>query len=439
MAWAKGGDTNMKEKGAVEAAHLVVVVIIVAVIAGAGAYFIAPSGGISEEKYNSLQENYDSLQGDYQDLQEEKGVPQSKYDALLENYEATQTEAYKAFNLDEESPHDLNLKREAKLDHWINTPTIRQYKAEPPYKIGFITSWRGNPWQETTIQEFKREVERSSLITDYVHMDSAASVETEISNLQDMLSMYEAGELDGIIVDPLDPHALNDTIEEIYEAGCPIILFNDAADTTKYTQFVGNDAWTFGTLSAEWLVEELNGEGKIIMLRGLKGYPIEQGRSGGALSVFEEYPDIEVVAQEYADWSYDKAKSKFLNMVSAHPDFDAIYSVGGQMSNAAIDAMVEQGMDPGEYPHASEDQNGFMQKCIEYDIPAYSSAHPSISSAIAVRSMEKLLQGYPVQKAYFYPTPGIPSEDFDEYVRPDAPDGIFVFTPLSDETLNEII
>ncbi len=343
------------------------------------------------------------------------------------------------YNLDKDTAFDVFLKKHAWLEWWNNAPIIGQYKKDSPYKIGYITSWRGNPWQEVNISEFTREVERSPLITEYVHMDSAGSVDTEISNLRDMFTMWKAGKLDGIIVDPLDAMALVDTIEEIYDARCPIILFNNAANTTKYNCYVGNDPWTFGTLSAEWLAKELGYKGKVLFFRGLKGYPIDVGRSGGGLSVLEKYPEIKVAAIEYADWSYDKAKKKFMDMVAAHPQFDAIYSVGGQMSNAITDAMVELGMDPSKYLHASEDQNGFMQKCIKYNIKAYASCHPSICSAISVVLMEMLLQGYPVPKMYFYPTPGIPSEKFKEYVRPDAPEGIFVFTPLPDKKLNEII
>jgi len=343
------------------------------------------------------------------------------------------------YQLDKDTAFEVFLKKHAWLDWWNNAPIIGQYKKAPPYKIGFITGWRGNPWQEVNIQEFKREVERSPLITEYVHMDCAGSVDTEISNLRDMFTMYKAGKLDGIIVDPLDPMALVDTIDEIYDAGCPIILFNDAANTTKYNCYIGNDPWTFGTLSAEWLAKELNYKGKILFFRGLKGYPIDIGRSGGGLHIFEKYPDIKIAAIEYADWSYDKAKKKFIDMVAAHPIFDGIYSVGGQMSNAITDAMIELGMDPSKYPHASEDQNGFMQKCIQYNIKAFASCHPSICSAISVVMIEMLLQGYPVPKMYFYPTPGIPSEKFKVHVRPDAPEGIFVFTPLPDKVLNEII
>jgi ribose transport system substrate-binding protein len=337
------------------------------------------------------------------------------------------------YDLNKETAYELTMERHAFEDWGHNAPNIHEYWAEPPYTIGFITSWRGNPWQEVTIAEFTREVERSALIEDFVHMDSAGSVDTQINNLKDMFTMWKAGDIDGIIVDPLDPMALVDIIEEIYDAGCPIILFNDSADTTKYTSFVSDDPWTYGTAGAEWLVEELDGEGKILFFRGLKAYPIDDARSGGALAVFEEHPGIEIAAIEYADWSYDKAKTVFMDMVAAVPEFDGIYSVGGQMSLAIIDAMIELGMDPSQYPHASEDQNGFLQKCIEYDIPAFASTHPSITSAISVRLMEMLLQGYPVPKAYFFPTPVITSEQFEDYVRPGAPEGIFVFTPLSDE------
>jgi len=343
------------------------------------------------------------------------------------------------YQLDKDTAFDVFLKKHAWLDWWNNAPTIMQYRKDPPYKVGYITSWRGNPWQEVNIAEFTREVERSPLITEYVHMDSAGSVDTEISNLRDMFTMWKAKKLDAIIVDPLDAMALADTVAEIYDAGCPIILFNNAVNSTKYNCYVGNDPWTFGTLSAEWLAKEMGYEGKVLFFRGLKGYPIDLGRSGGGLSVLEKYPKIKIAAIEYADWSYDKAKKKFISMVAAHPQFDAIYSVGGQMSNAITDAMIELGMDPSKYLHASEDQNGFMQKCIKHNIKAYASCHPSICSAISVVLMEMLLQGYPVPKMYFYPTPGIPSEKFKDYVRPDAPEGIFVFTPLSDALLNKII
>jgi ribose transport system substrate-binding protein len=397
-----------KKASNISISTLIITVVVVAVVVGVIVYFAVPKG-ISPEEVEEIKADAAAAA----QPQEMVGVP--KYD------------------LDVDTAYALTMEKHAWLDWWQNAPEIHEFRTEPPYKIGYITSWRGEPWQEINIAEFTREVENSALITEFVHMDSAGSVDTQLNNLKDMFTMWKAGDLDAIIVDPLDPMALVDTIEEIYDAGCPIILFNNAANTTKYTSFVSDDPWSYGTQGAEWLVEELNGEGKILFFRGLKAYPIDDARSGGALAVFEKNPGIEIAAIEYADWSYDKAKTVFMDMVAAHPEFDGIYSVGGQMSLAIIDAMIELGMDPGKYAHASEDQNGFLMKAIEYDIPAFASCHPSIVSAISVRLTEMLLQGYPIPKVYFFPTPVITSDQFADYVRPDAPEGIFVYTPLSDE------
>ncbi|HEY71020.1 MAG TPA: substrate-binding domain-containing protein [Anaerolineae bacterium] len=388
-----------KKGGTVSITTLIISLIAVAVVVGSGVYFLIPKAAPAETPTDG---------------------------------ETVDTDVIPKYDLDVETAYYLTMERHAFLDWGHNAPNIHEYRVEAPFTIGYITSWRGNPWQEVNIAEFTREAERSALIEDFVHMDSAGSVDTQINNLRDMFTMWRAGDLDGIIVDPLDPMALVDTIEEIYDAGCPIILFNDSADTTKYTSFVSDDPWTYGTAGAQWLVDTLGGEGKILFFRGLQAYPIDDARSGGALAVFEQYPDIEIAAIEYADWSYDLAKTVFMDMVAAVPEFDGIYSVGGQMSLAIIDAMIELDMDPGLYPHASEDQNGFLQKAIEYNIPAFASTHPSITSAISVRLMEMLLQGYPVPKVYFFPTPVITDDQFVDYVRPDAPEGIFVFTPLSD-------
>jgi ribose transport system substrate-binding protein len=353
----------------------------------------------------------------------------------------TPTGTYAAVSLSKVTAYQVFMSYHSQDDWWNNAPNVAQYKKSPPYKIGFITSWRGEVWQETAIAEFRREATRwknAGLLKDYVYMDSAGSINVELSNLESMFTMWKAGQLDGILVDPLDPKALNSTIEKIYDAGCPIILWNDPADTVKYTSCVMNDDWAYGIKGAEWLAKKLNYRGDIFFFRGLKGYPIDYARSESALSVFKKYPDIHVVAIDYGEWSYDKAKELFLEFVSAHPKFDGIYSVGGQMSNAIIDAMIDQHIDP-RVPHASEDNNGFMQKCIKYGIPACASAHPSIPSAISLDLMIMLLQGYPVLRMYFSPQPFYVSEDFPKYVRPNVPEGVFVSTPLPDDILNKVL
>ncbi len=91
-------------------------------------------------------------------------------------------------------------------------------------------------------------------------------------------------------------------------------MFNNAINSTKYSMIVSDDPGAYGINGAEWLAKELNYEGNIFFFRGVQGYPIDEGRSGGALKVFEKYPGINIVAIEYCNWSADQAKSAFFNM-----------------------------------------------------------------------------------------------------------------------------
>ena len=85
------------------------------------------------------------------------------------------------------------MEKHAWLDWFHNAPKIHEYKTDPPYSIGYITSWRGDMWQEVNIAEFTREVDRSPIITEMVHMDSAGSVDTQINNLKNMFTMWKGG------------------------------------------------------------------------------------------------------------------------------------------------------------------------------------------------------------------------------------------------------
>ena len=414
----------------------IAVAIIVAIVVGIVTYYVSPRG-VPVTEYNKLKTEYEKLKAEYEKLKTQAGVNVTYYKQLLEKMKQ-----YEIFDPAHIPAFTIFLKGRVKTGWWVNAPVIRQYYKKPPYTIGFITSWRGNPWQETAIAEFKREAERwmkAGLLKSYIHRDSAGSVDTERAILEEFYSMCKAGKLDGIIVDPLDPVALNDIIEKIYDSGCPIILWNDAVNTTKYTAYVGPDDATGWIMGAEWLAKQLNYSGKILFFRGLKGYPIDYIRSDNALAVFKKYPGIKIVDIVYGDWSYDKAKKLFMELISAHPDIDGIFTVGGQMASAIIDAMIELGMDPSKYPIVGEDQNGFMMRCTKYNIKCFAPCHPSISSAIALDLMIMLLQGYPVPKFYYYSSPVITPDEIPKYVRPNAPEGIFVFTPLSDEELNKII
>jgi len=317
------------------------------------------------------------------------------------------------------------------VEEW--TKTIG-YKKEPPYTIGLSTEFMGESWVEIYVAEMKEEIAMyGDDIAEFVHVDSAADIPTQIANMEDFISMG----LDVIIMSPTSPTAVIPVLEKAYDAGIVTIVSCNTVETDKYTTQITVDQIQFGIQSAQWLVDELGGKGTILALRGIPGHPSDFERWSGAASVFEQYPDIEVYT-DYGHWSYDKAKEVSKAMIAAYPDFDGIWTMGGQMSNAFVDTLVEAGYDPGDYPHGSEDSNGYCKKALEYGIRTFVSSDPVWQGRLVVRAAMDALRGMQILHTVKIPSLGFGPEEVERLTKKDLSDLVWLSSTLSDEELREM-
>jgi ribose transport system substrate-binding protein len=320
----------------------------------------------------------------------------------------------------------------AELDKW-NIDTL-SYKKDPPYTIALSTNHMGVTWMDIYVAEMKEEIEMyGDDIAKFIHVDAGGDIPTQIANIEDLISR----KVDAIIIDPASPTALVPVVEKAFDAGIVTIVNKSGIATTKYTAFQNNDEVQFGQSGAQWLVEELGGKGIVLSLRGIPGYGVEIERWSGGQSVFKKYPDIKVFA-EYAYWSYDKAKEVSKALIAAHPEFDGIWSEGGQMSRAFVDALVEAGLNPADYPHASEDDNGYCKQVLKYGINSCATGKPVWLSRLAVRSALDALRGVYIEKYVMVPSPFYGPDEIAEIVNPEVSDLSWLTTTLSDEKINEM-
>lgn len=320
----------------------------------------------------------------------------------------------------------------AEVEKW-NIDTI-SYKKDPPYTIALSTNHMAVTWMEIYKAEMEAEIALyGDDIAEFIHVDAGGDIPTQIANIEDLISR----KVDVIIIDPASPTALVPVVEKAFNAGIVTIVNKSGIDTTNYTAFQNNDEVQFGSSGAQWLVDQLGGKGIVLGLRGIPGYGVELERWAGGQSVFSKNPDIKLYA-EYAEWSYDKAKEVSKALIAAHPDFVGVWSEGGQMSRAMVDAMIEAGLDPADYPHASEDDNGFCKQVLKYGITACATGKPVWLSRLAVRSAMDALRGMYVQKILMVPSPFYGPDDFEKIVNPELSDLSWLTTTLPDEQINEM-
>jgi len=314
--------------------------------------------------------------------------------------------------------------------------TTQFAKSEPPYTIGFVTIFQANSWAVQFTHELLVEAERlSDLVARVIHLDAQGEIPKQIAAVEDLI----AQKVDAIVIDPISPTALQGVLKRAQQAGIPVIACSSQIPLDQVTAWVGRDDVDFGRKTAEWLVQKLNGKGKIIALSGIAGNPVAENRWKGAKEVFDKYPEIKILAREFADWGYAQAKDVVSNLLAAYPEIDGVWSGGGAMTRGAIDAFIAAGRKLP--PMVGEANNGFMKQWYNLKPQGFESiafTNPTNHTAIGLRLALNALMGYPIPKTVTAVGPYITNDTLEDYVRLDLPDEYWAGNNLPEEVIKEI-
>jgi ribose transport system substrate-binding protein len=133
------------------------------------------------------------------------------------------------------------------------------------------------------------------------------------------------------------------------------------------------------------------------MLHGIAGVDAAEFWRSGAKAAFAEYPGIEVVAEEYGQWSVADSTSAMRAVLSAQPQVDGVWVGGLEMGVGVVTAFEDAGRDIP--PIAGTNAlNGFLRLAKERDLDVFVAPFPSAAAKVCVDVMFRVLRGEPVQK-----------------------------------------
>jgi ribose transport system substrate-binding protein len=129
--------------------------------------------------------------------------------------------------------------------------------------------------------------------------------------------------VNGLVLAPLDSHALMRPVEEAAQAGVPTVIFDSAlADPAKAVSYVSTDNGKGGRLAAQRMGEVLKGTGTVLMLRYQEGSAATEERERGFLDELKaSYPGVAVISSDqYAGATRDTAKRTSENLLNRYAD-----------------------------------------------------------------------------------------------------------------------
>lgn len=154
-----------------------------------------------------------------------------------------------------------------------------------------------------------------------------------------------------IIVIPNNTSAVSPMTEAAQEAGIPIIYLNldpfSHIPVPEGAYYVGSPTKEGGIMQMEYMGERLGGKGGICILMGILTNEAAYSRTDGVVEVAkEQYPDIDIVAQETALWQRDQAVSVTENFITAYGDrISAVIANNDEMALGAAHALRSAGME----------------------------------------------------------------------------------------------
>ena len=306
------------------------------------------------------------------------------------------------------------------------------------YIIGFSNFGIGNSWRIQMEAEFKARADQlvsDGIVKKYYMTDSMGDVNRQIADMRDLI----AKGCDAIIITAASPDELSPVCEEAMAAGIKVISFDNYVTTDNVTAKVGIDEVEFGRCGAQWLADELGGKGNIIILNGIAGSGVNKMRSDGAMSVFDNYPDIKILGQANAGWDYSEAKPAVENFLAEYPQIDGVWSQGGAMTQAALDAFAAASRPL--VPMSGEANNGLLKAWklnLQNGFNSIAPCSPTSMSADALDTAIKALDGKLVQLHTIITLPVITSDTLDDYVRMDLPDSFWNYTILTAEQIDAL-
>lgn len=147
-----------------------------------------------------------------------------------------------------------------------------------------------------------------------------------------------------IILDPANADGSVGVVKKAKAAGIPVFLVNAEINEAGIAlgQLVSNNAQGAAIGAMHW--QEIVGDSaKYVEFFGNPSDNNAATRSNGYKTVLSQYPDLEKVAQEVANWDRTQGYNKMQSIIQAHPVIDAVISGNDEMALGAIAALKEAG------------------------------------------------------------------------------------------------
>jgi len=234
-------------------------------------------------------------------------------------------------------PTEAEATEEAQVEEPEETEELKEEK----YTIGIVLKSFSNPFWMMAKTAAEAAAEEEGVDVIILGTTEEGDYNEQVAHIEDLVTRGA----DLIVVVPAEASALVPAVEAAVDAGVPVINLDSPIETDKVISFIGSDNVEGGRMAGTFIADQLGGAGKVAVLRGRLGNPVELQRYDGFIEAIGEYPDIELVAEGVANWEADEGYTVMEDFLTAHPEIQAVFAESDRMILGASQAAQAAGRD----------------------------------------------------------------------------------------------
>ncbi len=212
---------------------------------------------------------------------------------------------------------------------------------------------------------------------------------------------FITGQVDGIVLAPLDEVALVKPVQDAMHAGIPVLIMDSGlkAEAGKdYVSYVATDNHAGGRLAAQRMIELLPAGGKVLVLRYQVGSASTTQREDGFLEALRDAPDIAVVSSDqYGGPTSDTAYTRSEGLLSRFPEVNGIFCSCEPMAFGMLWALQSAGRAGKVKLIGFDPSEKMIQAMTAGEVHGIVLQDPLNMGYLAVKTMTAHLRGEPVQ------------------------------------------
>ncbi|MEF8798677.1 MAG: ABC transporter substrate-binding protein [Candidatus Bipolaricaulota bacterium] len=201
--------------------------------------------------------------------------------------------------------------------------------------------WTGGVvwWAKQAIEDWKEKEPNAEFF-----LVTADSPNQQVGQVETLM----VRDIDVLVILAHQSGPLTPIVEEAAEEGIYIVSVDRGLTKPVSDIYIRGDNAGLGRVSAEWMAEELDGEGKIVALEGIPSV-INKERVEAFEGVMDQYPGIEILDSQPANWSTQKGLEIMENYLQKYDEIDAVYAQDDDVLKGVLQAYEESGRDDIEF------------------------------------------------------------------------------------------